>query len=301
MNDETEKMQAWPAVTVAVCVRNGEETIGDCLSSLYRLDYPREKLSFLVVDNGSTDATPDIVSEFPVEMVREPVEGRGNARNRAWRSCRTPFIAFTDADCTVSNQWLKQLMPAFQNPLTAIAGGDIVTPGDDILARFYERRKIVSNREFAGDYPYSPPFLATANAVFKTDAIRDVGGFQTHYRVAEDADICWRIQAAGGALIRVPGGVVYHHHRTSVTGMFCQAVDYGHDGIHVFLELKPETRSWIWYGLYARWMFSLMKIPFSPFFATPFERRLPALDVIRYTGLIAGRIRAAWKFRKLIL
>ncbi|HPQ41530.1 MAG TPA: glycosyltransferase family 2 protein, partial [bacterium] len=238
---------------------------------------------------------------FPVEVIDEPVRGRGRARNTAWRHCRTPFIAFTDADCTVSVSWLKELMPAFEDPGIAIVGGDIVTPGDDVLARFFELRQIVSNLEFSGDYPYSPPFLATANAVFRISAIEAVSGFQENYRVAEDADICWRITAMGYHIRYTPNAFVFHHHRTTVAQLFRQAVDYGHDGVHVILTFRPEIRFWIWSGLYFRWMIAFAKLPLSPFFRSQFTRKLPVLDLIRYSGLILGRLSAAWETRRFII
>lgn len=290
-----------PPVTVAVCVLNGEDTIEGCIASILDLDYPKERLSILVVDNGSTDNTRDILSAFPVEVIDEPVRGRGAARNRAWKRCQTPFIAFTDADCTVSTQWLKDLMPAFKDNDVAIVGGDIITPGDDILARFFELRQIVSNREFSGDYPYSPPFLATANALFRIEAIRAVDGFREHFRVAEDADICWRIQSCGYRLCYIPGGTVSHYHRTTLQQLFRQAIDYGHDGVHVIVAFRPEIRCWVWFGLYARWLKTLLQLLLSPFRSTQFKRSLPRLDLVRYTGLILGRIQAARSLKRCIL
>ncbi|MBN1295512.1 glycosyltransferase [bacterium] len=291
----------WPTVTVAVCVRNGEATIRACLDSLIALDYPREKVTLLVIDNGSTDDTPVILRQYAIQIEHEPEPGRGNARNRAVAVCSTPLLAFTDADCTVSQNWLKEIVPVFADPTVGMAGGNIVTPGDDALARFFELRQIVSNREFSGDYSYSPPFLATANTVFRLDAVREVNGFRPEYRVAEDADLCWRLQDRGYRLIYIEGGIVFHHHRTTVRAMFSQAIDYGHDGVHVYIVFHPEVRLWIWWGLYARLVWALVRSAVSPLVPDPFKRTLPRLDAVRYTGLALGRLQAAIQFRRWIL
>ncbi len=291
----------WPGITVAICARNAAKTINACLTSLLKMDYPSDKLNILVVDNASTDNTSNIVSAYPVKIVCEEKIGRGYARNTAWKNCDTELIAFTDADCRVSKQWLRELVPVFKDENTDIAGGDIITPGDDPLARFFEMRQIVSNREFSGDYPYSPPFLATANAIFRVRAIKAAGGFKTHYRVAEDADICWRIQRNGGTLKYISSGIVYHEHRTTKEALFRQALDYGFDGVSVWLEFHPETRIWIWYGLYFKWIMSLLKIPLLVGYKNTELRQLPILDCIRYSGLAIGRIQAGFKHRRCII
>lgn len=298
---ELKKTCCYPDLTVAVCVRNGESTLRPCLDSLMALDYPKDKLTCLVVDNGSTDATPDILAGYPVTVIRENRPGRGHARNTACQHCSTAFLAFTDADCRVSVNWLQDVAPLFEDPSVGIAGGNIITPGDDPLARFYELRQIVSNREFSGDYPYSPPFLATANALFRVEAIQQAGGFRTHYRVAEDADICWRIQQNGWKLIYIDAGTVYHDHRTSRRALFKQAVDYGYDGVAVYLEFFSLTYPWIWWGLYYRWLTTLLKLPAALFRKDAFDRQLPVLDLIRYSGLAKGRMHAGIVNRRLII
>ncbi|MBN1878583.1 glycosyltransferase [bacterium] len=291
----------FPEITVAVCVRNGASSIESCLQSVTRLDYPAGKLKILVVNNGSTDETEQILARFSVTVIDEKTPGRGFARNTACNHCTTPFIAFTDADCRVSPEWLREIVPVFEDPEIAVAGGDIITPGDTLLARFFESRQIVSNREFSGDYPYSPPFLATANAVFRLDAILNAGGFRTRYRVAEDADICWRISEQGGRIQYIQGAAVYHDHRSSLAGIFYQAIDYGHDGVAVHLAFHPETRVWIWWGLYYRLLKSLLAFPAILCERRNPDRYFPIIDSIRYTGLSLGRISAGIRSLRMIL
>jgi len=296
----TEKL---PEVTVAVCVRNGEATLTACLESLLNLDYPEGRCHILVVDNGSTDGTPRIINEYDVSFVHEPEPGRAVARNRAWKECGTPFLAFTDADCRVSSDWLKSVMPLFEDSLVGVAGGPIITPGDESLARFFEKRRIVCNEEFSGNYPFSPPFLATANAVFRKEALDICGGFNPEFIVAEDADVSWRITDAGFVIKYSSEGTVYHHHRTSLSGLFRQSVDYGFDGIAICMNQKEKFKSlpWIWWGLYYRLLISLPKLLFTIFTGPANEKLFPLYDLIRYSGLALGRIKAAVRFRKLVL
>ena len=59
-----------PLVSVIIPVLNGERTIRECLVSFLRMDYPSEQREILVVDNGSTDRTAEIIKSFPVRYLR---------------------------------------------------------------------------------------------------------------------------------------------------------------------------------------------------------------------------------------
>ena len=71
-----------PFVSLIIPALNEEKTIGDCLVSLFKMDYPPERWEILVVDNGSTDRTAEIVKSFPVRYLRE--ERRGVPRQVRW-------------------------------------------------------------------------------------------------------------------------------------------------------------------------------------------------------------------------
>ena len=91
-----------------VAVHNSVTTIAECVASLLALRYPRRRLEVVVVDNGSTDGTRDVLTAFgnDVRVLSEPIRGASAARNRGIRDARSQMIAFTDADCTVEPDWL---------------------------------------------------------------------------------------------------------------------------------------------------------------------------------------------------
>lgn len=89
---------AEPAVTAAIPVRNGEAYLGEAIESVLGQSRPCEQV--IVVDNGSTDRSAEIARGFgpAVEVVFEPREGIGAARNAALRAARGDYVAFLDAD-----------------------------------------------------------------------------------------------------------------------------------------------------------------------------------------------------------
>ncbi|MBN1356996.1 glycosyltransferase [bacterium] len=292
-----------PAITVAVCVYNGAVTIESCLESLMNLEYPRDRITILVVDDGSTDRTPEIIRRFPVRCITGENRGVAHARNTALAHAETDLIAFIDADCRADSRWLVDLVPLFDQAQTGVVGGKIVTPGEHPLARYYQIRRIVSNEEFSGDYPFSPPFLATANVMFRRDLVVGMGGFNPAFRAGEDADLCWRIQQTGYRIVYIPAGTVYHHHRTTLRELFRQAVLYGCGGVQLYAHHRNRMgwKRWIWWGLYARWLMAACSVPPGIFRKTPLGRRMAIYDTVRLTGVVWGRLKGAFQFRVGIL
>ena len=121
-----------PTVSIIVAARNEEHHIEECLSSLVQVDYPQEKIEVIVVNDRSTDRTPAIIEKFSrrfdfVKMVvTEPDEGNLRGKTNAVASgiaaCHGEILMFTDADCTVPRQWVRETVASFDET-TGIVGG----------------------------------------------------------------------------------------------------------------------------------------------------------------------------------
>ncbi|MCA9314703.1 MAG: glycosyltransferase family 2 protein [Planctomycetes bacterium] len=97
--------------TVVICTRNRAERLRAALSALTRCRPPAQVWEVMVVDNGSTDSTQEVVSEFaavlPVSTVYEAQPGLSHARNRALREVDSRFVVFTDDDIQIPTTWLQ--------------------------------------------------------------------------------------------------------------------------------------------------------------------------------------------------
>lgn len=119
-------------ITVAICTYNRCGLFRSTLQSLAGLEAPEELTwELLVVDNASTDKTPEVVEAFegrlPLRSVREPRQGLSHARNRAVREMRGDYIIWTDDDVQVDPGWLSAYAQAFRDhPETAFFGGPIL-------------------------------------------------------------------------------------------------------------------------------------------------------------------------------
>lgn len=106
-----------PLISVIVPVFNGETSLPRCLDSLLRQDHAR--LEILVVDDGSTDRTPQILAGYAardprLRVVRQENAGQGAARNRALALCRGSFVGFADADDYAEPALFSSLLQALE-------------------------------------------------------------------------------------------------------------------------------------------------------------------------------------------
>ena len=105
-------MKARVAYTIALCTHNHADRLERTLNDLRLLQAPREPWEFLVVDNGSQDATPRLLASmawpgnWKVRVVREPKLGLSNARNRAIAEAQGEYVIFMDDDETADPGWL---------------------------------------------------------------------------------------------------------------------------------------------------------------------------------------------------
>ena len=114
----------YPFVSVIVPVRNRPDEIEACLQSLAELDYPDDRLEIIVADDASTDQTPDVVSRFPVRLIRLKQHKQASyCRNHAARQARGDLLAFIDSDCLAESAWLRELAPAFKDAQLGALGG----------------------------------------------------------------------------------------------------------------------------------------------------------------------------------
>jgi GT2 family glycosyltransferase len=220
-------LSAGPRFSVVVCTRNGSATLRACLEALSRQSYPNHEV--IVVDDGSTDAVPDIAKCFPfVRYHRLNHGGLSVARNAGALLSTGDVIAYTDDDCMADEDWLAQLAPAFDNPQWVAAGGPNIPPPARnriealVAAAPGGPAHVMLNDEEAEHLP-------GCNLAIRKSALDAIGGFDPIFRTAgDDVDVCWRLRDQGGKLRFVPGAMVWHHRRFTVKAYFKQQSGYGH-------------------------------------------------------------------------
>src|SRR5262249_54569139 len=146
----------------------------------------------VVVDNGSSDRTREIVRTFPVLLLSEQQRGAAAARNRGIEGSQGEILAFTDADCVVTTGWIRALVEGFRDPaIMGVEGEVALYPGSTPVERY--AASIGSHTRQASMNSPLYPFVNTANVAFRREVIRRVGGFDSRFRSGEDIDLTWRL------------------------------------------------------------------------------------------------------------
>jgi GT2 family glycosyltransferase len=218
-----ETTRTLPYVDVIVPVYNAQETIVDCLGSLVKQDYPPERFTVIVCDDGSTDATPGLIARFPVVLLRQGNAGPAAARNAALRAAKGEIVLFLDADCVVEKDWIRSHVAAHEDAgrrgrRPGCVGGSIRP--DLRGARFIEICDYYSSWYYPprsaqdrAEYEYLP----TTNLSMRRALLAEVGGLDESLRSGEDIALGMRLRERGAAIIKVPGIACYHRGRRTFT------------------------------------------------------------------------------------
>lgn len=216
----------WPSLSVVVCAYNAQATLAECLEQTGRLDYP--DLKIIVVDDGSTDATPAIAARHPgVRLVRVVHGGLGAARNVGYEVARGEVVAYLDADAYPAPEWPYYLALGFDAPLVGGVGGPNVPPdGDPPGAHAVARCPGGPVHVLLSDS--RAEHVPGCNMAFWRKVLVELGGFDPIYEAAgDDVDLCWRLLDAGWDIGFHPAALVWHHRRPDPAAYLRQQRGYG--------------------------------------------------------------------------
>lgn len=155
-----------PTVTVLIPVYNEEGVIAEKIANTLALDYPPERLETLVVSDGSTDGTEEIVRRFgeKVRLLTLPRSGKAFALNEGARAARGEILVLTDANTLLEPGSLRPLVDPFADPSVGgvcgnkkqrpPAGADTTAEGENLYWRWDKWQKALESRAgsiFAAD------------------------------------------------------------------------------------------------------------------------------------------------------
>jgi len=216
-----------PFVSVVLPVLNAEKTIGLVLQILAEQSYPSENYEIIVVDNGSTDRSLQIMTKFPVKLLHET--GFFNsyyARNQGILQSRGEIIVFVDADCIPERDWLEILLRPFHDDSIGIVAGEVLSSHQsNLIQRFYDFSGLLRQRH---KVCHKAAAIGAGNVAFRKEVFDSVGLFDENFRWGGDNDFGRRVQEQTSYSIKFePKALVYHYHRESLKALIKHAYTYG--------------------------------------------------------------------------
>lgn len=217
-------------VSIILPCKDAANTIEVCLHSVARLNYPKQYFELIVVDGNSTDGTGEIIEKFEIDnpnlnlkFLREEGKfGAGYGINLGLKLAENEVIAFTNADCEVDNDWLKNILEPFKDDEVAGVMGIVVTPENvSLLQRLigYEMEYRYSTLKKC---VLSAPEM---NLAYRKDVLEELGGFDWgNFKTAYDVDMAYRVNKAGYKIVFCPKAKVKHYHRGTLSEYWDQQV-----------------------------------------------------------------------------
>jgi GT2 family glycosyltransferase len=274
-------LSQYPLVSIVVASYNGERTLEACLKSLQNLNYTSYEV--ILVDDGSTDRTPEICRRFgDIHYIRhEKNQGLSVARNTGIAAAKGEIVAFTDSDCRADRDWLHYLIgDLVQSEFAGIGGHNLLPPEDSWVAAAVmvspggPAHVMITDR--------LAEHIPGCNMAFYKWALEDIAGFDPIFRKAgDDVDVCWRLQQQGYKLGFSPAGFVWHYRRATVRDYLKQQQGYG-EAEALLVRRHPEYFNWFgasqWQGrIYSPAKFSVITQPpiiYHGWFGTGFFQTL---------------------------
>lgn len=213
-------MKPSPAISVLMPVRNGERFVAEAVESVLSQTFADHEL--VVVDDGSTDSTPQILERLSAEDPRVTVHRREPGRNLAQvlnlaaELSRAPLLARLDADdIALPDRLRRQAEFLAANPEVALLGGQ-VTLIDEWGREFGKAEYPCDDDALHEALRSGNPFVHSA-VTMRRGVFEAVGGYRENFDHGEDLDLWLRI-AAGHRIANLPDSVVsYRIHGTQLT------------------------------------------------------------------------------------
>ncbi|MCP4109526.1 MAG: glycosyltransferase [Desulfobacteraceae bacterium] len=212
-----------PEISIIVPTYNGATRISACIEALL-VQQTGRKYEIIIVDDGSTDNTCDIVKKYVKKydskalLIVQNNAGPASARNHGVEKASGEIVLFTDDDCIAEPDWLENMLTPFEDSDVVGTKGTYLTNQKELIARFVqieyeEKYDELSKHQYID-------FLDTYSAAFRRKIFLDNSGYDTSFSTAsvEDQEFSFRLANMGYKMVFAPKAKVWHTHVKTISG-----------------------------------------------------------------------------------
>ncbi len=207
-------LKRYPTVTIIVPCWNEEKTVSKTLHSLLHLDYPKDKLKVMVVDDGSTDNTWNVVQKFKnnpqIALYSKENGGKYTALNFGLSKTTSELVGCLDADSYVHKDALRHIVPYFDDKeIMAVAPSVKLWKPKGILQLLQKVEYgfgIFTRKMF--HYMQAVYITPGPFSIFRREVFEKLGTYR-HAHNTEDIEIALRIQKNGYKIAHAHNALVY--------------------------------------------------------------------------------------------
>ena len=252
--------RVYPPVTIIVPCWNEEKTVVGTVDSLRALEYPKDAIHLILVDDGSTDKTWEVLKQFEnqpnIQIIHKENGGKHTAMNLGISIAKTEFIGCLDADSYVTPSALRRMMPYFDDEKTMSVSPSIIVANPKTIIERAQKAEyqlsvyIKKMLGLMGAIHVTPgPF-----SIYRMKVFRDLGNYKYAHKT-EDMEIAYRMQENNYKIEQCHDAVVYTKAPRTAYALYKQRLRW----IYGFVNNTIDYRRLILKKEYGN--FSLFTIP----------------------------------------
>lgn len=232
-----------PSVTIIVPCYNEEKTIIATITSLLDLDYPKDKLSILIIDDGSTDNSKEVLKQYEqnpqIKVFSKENGGKYTVLNFGLEHTKTELVGCLDADSFVAQDALQRIVVHFEDPEVMAVTPAIKVHNPQNVLQLIQKveygwgvflRKMLS---YLGAIYVTPgPF-----SIFRTDVFRKLGGYK-HAHHTEDFELALRMQKHNYKIVNAHDAHVYTVTPDNLYGLYKQRLRWTYGFLNNVIDYR---------------------------------------------------------------
>jgi len=239
----------FPFVSVIIPVFNGANIIKRTIDSVFALEYPKNRLELIVVNDGSKDGTKEVIEEIkkhhkgiPMHIIHQSNQGKAKALNKGMKIAKGEFFSCLDADSMVARKTLKKMIHLYhkeKDPDLAIVTPAMKVSNPSSIIQHLQKleyivtlfiTRLMSNLDCL--YVAPGPF-----SLYRKKIIQEMGGFD-HKSLTEDQEIAYRTQKQQYKIKHCPGANVYTIAPSSKREFYAQRNRWYKGGLSNFFKYR---------------------------------------------------------------
>ncbi|MFQ5822618.1 MAG: glycosyltransferase [bacterium] len=196
-----EEINHQPTVSVVVAARNEEKNLNNCLKALFCQNYPKELTQIVVVDDRSSDRTPEILNQHKsqntnLEIVKilktpENISSKKYALSQGILQASGELIFTTDADCSPPPEWISATVPLFNEEVGLVIGLAPYKDEGPLLSKLLSLNSLTASFVSAGSAGWNVGVTCTGrNLAYRKSLFNEVNGFdKINHSLSGDDDL----------------------------------------------------------------------------------------------------------------
>ena len=189
-------------ISIIVAMRNEQDNVRSCLDALISQTYPQDRMEIIIVDDGSTDKTSDILHEYQerysfLKIIRNESTPPGLSSkkfvlNKAIENSIGKILLFTDADCVPQPEWAYAMASCFSPEVGMVIGfSPLIDPTDSFIGKLLLLDSLINGAVAAGSIGLGGAATCTGRSIaYRREVYEQVNGFdRIMHSISGDDDL----------------------------------------------------------------------------------------------------------------